>query len=251
MNKWIEEITLNTWPAEQSVLLNGWVLRTSSGYTKRANSVNPLYAPERSGMGADEQFKYAEAYYQAAGLVPVFKITPFIQPEALDGMLELRGYRKVEPSSVRVLDLKQVPSITGSSLTVHIEDHLNEEWLSVFSELAELTASNRDTLRRMLSASSLKQGYAVVAVEGIPAACGLGILQRGYLGLYDIVTAPAYRRTGLAVGLIKGLLQWGMERGASGAFLQVLKNNSGASALYDKLGFKEIYNYWYRVWDNT
>lgn len=43
MYKAIEEITLNTWPAEQSVLLNGWVLRTAAGYTKRANSVNPLY----------------------------------------------------------------------------------------------------------------------------------------------------------------------------------------------------------------
>ncbi len=39
----IEELTLNAWPALQTVLYDGWLLRFADGYTRRANSVNPIY----------------------------------------------------------------------------------------------------------------------------------------------------------------------------------------------------------------
>lgn len=99
----------------------------------------------------------------------------------------------------------------------------------------------------MLTASCLKQGYALLLKEGLPAACGLGVIQHGYVVLYDIVTAPAHRRQGMAEQLILGLLHWAKAQGAAASFLQVVQANKGASALYDKLGYKEIYEYWYRV----
>jgi ribosomal protein S18 acetylase RimI-like enzyme len=67
------------------------------------------------------------------------------------------------------------------------------------------------------------------------------------MGLYDIVTASEYRRQGMAEQLLLALLHWGKSQGAKTSFLQVVQANAGASALYDKLGFKEIYQYWYRV----
>ncbi|WP_410511852.1 GNAT family N-acetyltransferase [Paenibacillus sp. BR2-3] len=226
--------------------MHGWVLRSASGYTKRANSVNPLYGTEGSGLQVTDQIRLAEQYYEDAGLKPVFKITPFIQPADLDDILAERGYSVVEPSSVRVLDLERLPA-PKIEYSVHVQEELNEEWLEVFAELTALTAEKRSTLRRMLSSSLLKQGYALLLKDGIPTACGLGIIQHGYIGLYDIVTAPAHRRQGMAEQLLLGLLQWGKEQGASDSFLQVVLANQGASALYDKLGFKEIYQYWYRV----
>ena len=59
----IEEVALNAWPSMQHMLYDGWLLRFSNGYTKRANSVNILYA------GA---LAYANAVHVAAhyGLRP-------------------------------------------------------------------------------------------------------------------------------------------------------------------------------------
>lgn len=246
MYKSIEEITLNTWPAEQSVLLNGWVLRTAAGYTKRANSVNPLYSAEGSLTDLTNQIKLAEQYYMAAGLKPVFKITPYIQPANLDELLADRGYTVVEPSSVRLLDLEDLAT-HDHRYEVQVQESLTEEWLNVFTKLSELSIENRSTLTRMLCASVLQQGYVLLYKNGVPAACGLGVIQNGYIGLFDIITASDQRRQGMAEQLLLALLHWGKTQGATTAFLQVVQANAGASALYDKLGFKEIYPYWYRV----
>ncbi|AIQ46387.1 hypothetical protein R70723_11250 [Paenibacillus sp. FSL R7-0273] len=250
MYKNIEEITLNTWPAEQSVLLEGWILRTASGYTKRSNSVNPLYGPEEpaTGPGVQQKITLAEQYYDRAGLQTVFKITPYTSPAGLDDLLSERGYRQDSPSSVRVLELEQLPPLQ-SRHTLVIYEQLKEEWTEAFSQQTGLSGARRDILCRMLTASALQQGYALLYKDGKPAACGLGVIQHGYIGLYDIVTAPGYRRQGLAEELILGLLHWGQAQGASASFLQVVLENAGASALYDKLGYREIYQYWYRIRD--
>ena len=87
---------------------------------------------------------------------------------------------------------------------------------------------------------SLLQGESVVA-------CGLGILERGYLGIFDIVTDRQFRNRGFGEQLILNLLKWGRENGAKYSYLQVMRSNAPALKLYLKLGFQEIYHYWYRV----
>ncbi|OME74676.1 hypothetical protein BSK65_03115 [Paenibacillus odorifer] len=246
MYKAIEEITLNTWPAEQSVLLNGWVLRTAAGYTKRANSVNPLYGEKSSLADLTNQIKLAEQYYKDAGLKPVFKITPYIQPTNLDEALAERGYTVVEPSSVRLLELEGLAT-PDLRYEIQVQESLTEEWLNAFTKLSALSKDNGSTLTRMLSACLLQQGYILLFNNGVPTACGLGVIQNGYIGLFDIITASDQRRQGMAEQLLLALLHWGKTQGATTAFLQVVQANTGASALYDKLGFKEIYQYWYRV----
>ena len=58
----IEESSLNAWPALRQMLFDGWILRFAEGYTKRANSVNPLYG---SSLDVSEKVDICEELYAA------------------------------------------------------------------------------------------------------------------------------------------------------------------------------------------
>ena len=87
----IEEISMNSWPALQTVLFDDWVLRFADGATKRSNSVNPIYP---SALSVEEKIEECEKLYSAQNLKTVFKLTEEKYPPGLDGILEARGYEK-------------------------------------------------------------------------------------------------------------------------------------------------------------
>jgi ribosomal protein S18 acetylase RimI-like enzyme len=87
----------------------------------------------------------------------------------------------------------------------------------------------------------------ILIVENEVVACGLAIADGDYLGLFDIVTAVNHRRKGYGLALTTSLLAWGLGMKTRFAYLQVMTNNVPAKQLYDRLGFQEIYPYWYRI----
>ena len=52
-----EELSMNAWPALQTKLYDGWVMRFAEGYTKRANSINPIYG---SSISLTKKLDYCE-----------------------------------------------------------------------------------------------------------------------------------------------------------------------------------------------
>ena len=90
-------------------------------------------------------------------------------------------------------------------------------------------------------------GFAALKVGEQAVACGLAVVERELVGLFDIFTHPDARNAGHGASIVKGLLAWAASRGAKRAYLQMVQDNSAATALYDSLGFSEIYRYWYRI----
>ena len=93
--------------------------------------------------------------------------------------------------------------------------------------------------------------YASIYKDDVPVTFGIAVVERGWVGLFDIVTAPEHRRQGLGMDMVQGLLARGQESGAQNAYLQVVQDNGAAIGLYRKLGFERRYDYWYRVKRNT
>jgi ribosomal protein S18 acetylase RimI-like enzyme len=243
MIRTLEELSLNALPALQTLVLDGWVLRFAAGYTRRANSVSPLYPAGAEAVG---RVRACERLYAAQGLRTVFKLTPVAQPAGLDQCLAGLGYRLEARTSVQTLSLAESPH-PADGPTPAINSALSESWLAALGALAQVEGRHRPTLARMLGSLIPTPGFALIEEAGRAVACGLGVVQGGYVGLFDVVTAPDARRRGLGRRLVAGLLDWGRQNGAHTAYLQVMHANQPALGLYAALGFREVYSYWYRV----
>jgi hypothetical protein len=98
----LETISFRGWPALESELHDGWLLRAANGYTGRANSINPLYG---SSLSLDEKIAWCDAWYTARSIAPVYRLNDAMQPPDLDAQLAARGYRRFNESWVMVADI--------------------------------------------------------------------------------------------------------------------------------------------------
>lgn len=241
-HKLIEELALNNWPALTTLLYDGWILRFAEGVTKRSNSVSPLYG---STLDLNQKIEDCENVYAANQLPAIFKITPFIHPADLDTALEQRGYEMIDITSIQTLKLDRLAEPLLN--TVKILEHADENWLEQYSKMDQASASKMDTMVRMLSHIRTRKGFILLYHNGQAVACGLGVIERGFIGLYNIVTDAAYRNQGFGEQMILHLLRWGQAHGATDSYLAVVANNGPARSLYAKIGYTEVYTHWYRL----
>lgn len=99
----------------------------------------------------------------------------------------------------------------------------------------------------ILQAIPLQRGCVSLVVNGRTCAWGMAVLERGAVGLYDVVVTPRWRGRELGRQVVQGLLQWAASQGAGAVDLQVRGGNVVAQALYASLGFSQVYGYHYRV----
>ncbi|WP_245586047.1 GNAT family N-acetyltransferase [Paenibacillus pinihumi] len=241
-SKLIEELSLNNWPTLTTLFYDGWMLRFANGYTFRSNSVSSIY---ESSIDTEQKINYCEQLYTKQRQHTVFKITPHMHPENLDQILEQKGYSIMNMANVHTLKLNSIKQPKLASCQI-IEEP-DAEWIENFSRLSGVESPNKKTMLQLLSNIRTKAGYISFYYEGRALACGLGVIERDYIGLYDIVTDKNFRNQGIAEQMILNLLHWGKDNGAAYSYLAVLSDNLPALRLYSKLGYKEIYKYWYRV----
>lgn len=239
----IEEMSLNAWPALQTMVYDGWSIRFSNGYTKRANSVNPI--GESLEDNVHHKISYCENRFYERGLRPAFKMTEAARPGDLDRILAGNGYMEIDRTSVQVLPLSATrePSVNA----VRRDEELTDDWLNGFCALNMQQERHKRTMQQMLALIVPKTCFVSLCEKKTVVSCGLGVVDRGFVGIFDIVTHEDYRNRGFGEQLMLHLLQWGHANGAAHAYLQVMQNNMPALRLYAKLGFREVYQYWYRV----
>jgi GNAT superfamily N-acetyltransferase len=233
---------MNAWPSLQTMLYDGWVLRFADGYTRRANSINPIYP---SGDDVHGKIRTCERLYRDRGLNVVFKMTSAVYPATLDDVLASQGYTVDAQTSVQTSDLGRLDESPVQG--VALAESLSADWLSAFREMSSVPERREPVLRQMLTSLAPATCFASIRAGDQVIACGLGVLQAGFVGLYDIVTRSEFRCQGYGTQLVLSIRAWAHQRGARTAYLQVMLNNAPALRLYSKLGFGEIYQYWYRV----
>jgi len=247
----LEERGFNAWPAPRNVYFGGWVFRLGGGYTKRANSANAL--GDRQELRADsvnawtprrdfrEIMAEAERFYAANAQPTIFRLTPLAGPEA-DPVLAAAGYEVVDPSSVMTASL----AMARVNANIRIEPGPGPTWLNGVTAAQGVAPSHRAIHDRIVQAIALPTAFAIAFVADTTAGFGMAVLDRGAVGLFDIVVRPDARGRGLGRDLTQALMAWGGENGAEAAYLQVFDANRTARRLYDGLGFRKAYGYHYR-----
>lgn len=239
----IEEISLNAWPSHKIELYDGWLIRFSHNYTHRTNSVEQVGA---SNIPIEEKVAYCEEMYRNYRTPSSFKINPLMDP-AFDSMLEERGYEVQHTTEVMTMPMSHFrPTI--SDVRVQIQERITDEW--IFS-LFRLNGTTDSVLQRivpsMFKAIPKETIVASVECDGLIAATGLGILDRGHIGLYAIYVDKHFRRRNFARAICNAILTEAQKKGADRAYLQVVKGNTSAKDLYMSLGFEDFYTYWFRT----
>lgn len=237
---------MNALPAMQTVYYDGWVLRFSNGYTRRSNSINPLYS---SHIDLDEKIEKCESIYRAKGLQVVFKLTDAAIPENLESKLVDKGYVPAagSPVSIQLLNLDDVTDLPA--LDIMRAEVWSEQWQHDYMRLNRVDERHSETLKKMLASLVPRGCYFSIMRGGSMVACGLAVLEDEYVGLFGIVADSALRRQGLGKAITVDMLRWGKENGAYRSYLQVVHDNEPAVALYADLGFREVCRYWYLVKD--
>jgi GNAT superfamily N-acetyltransferase len=241
MIRLLEEISANAWPAFQASLYDGWVIRFADGFSRRSNSVLPLY-PSR--LDLTEKIRFCEALYRERGQRTIFKLTPESEPGGLERILADRGYQPEAETGVQTLSLANGAGAAAGS-DVRLEDEFSEEWISALCDLNAYDPRQHATVRELTRLIHPPRTFASIRRGGKIVACGLGAVRQGFLACFDIVVDKEFRRQGLGKQIMTGLLDWGRKQSAATAFLQVMTDNPAAMPMYAGLGFTEHYRYVY------
>lgn len=241
--KQIEDMSLNAWPSHKMELYDGWILRFSYFYTHRTNSVEQFGT---STLTWREKIPYCENVYHRLGTPAVFKISPLVSQD-FDYVLENRGYSIQHTTDVMTVSLDEA-HLDCPYEQVEFRTDISSEWIeSLFDLKGTVNPVHRKVVPSMYQAILKETICAFIKKDGKIIATGLGILDRDYIGIYAIHVKDEYRRHGFARQICTGLLREGMKKGAQQAYLQVVEGNTLARNLYESLGFRQLYTYWFRV----
>lgn len=237
---WLEQRSLNAWPAPQTAVMDSWALRACGGYTKRANSANAMQA----GAVLDKYLlAQIEDFYARQELLCIFRLSPLADGPS-DELLQAHGYQLADPS----LFMQRAIGVPDAHWpAISVSEVFSQDWFDGCCQASGVSLENQTWHARILRSITGRCAYACVQQDGRPVAWGLAVLERNAVGIFDVVVDASRRGQGLGRTLIKGLQRWAAGQGARSMDLQVTGSNAVAQRLYASEGFEFVYGYHYRI----
>ena len=245
----LEHAAFNAWPAIEQIENQGLVMRFAKGYTKRANSANILKLGTSDFGELTEQ---VESFFTQRNEPTIFRIPSFTQSDEYDDYLANSGYQKqslslVLSSALSADDAQQNQSLKSAYVEVISDDA--SQWLESYCQLSGQTLDHQAAHLSILERIKGATFFALLKVNGEVVACGLGVVDNGMLGIFDVYTGEQCRGKGYATYLLRSIFAWALDIGATSSYLQVVADNDNAIKMYEKLGYRQVYQYWYRFKD--
>lgn len=228
----LTRITSRGWPAPTSQPLGEWELRAAGRFTGRANSVAATGSP---GLPFAEAEARVRTFYAERAMPALVQVVVGSAPERQfieHGWVPKEGYRG--GALVQVADLRP-PYVADPS--ARISPTADDEWLASYGRVDDAAAA-----RAVMEAPT---NVAFVSIGSPTMAIGRVVVTGEWAGLSAVEVQPDARRQGLARRIVETSLAWAVERGADKAYLQTMRSNEAALALYAPYGFVDHHDYVY------
>jgi N-acetylglutamate synthase len=229
-----------------------WLLAMDSGSMGRATSAVPL---SHGADNADPALIAAiVAQYADYGMQAKFRLPDVPAFTPLITQLQALGYQRASPTLVQTTTTAALRKVTASALAarvVELSNEADEGWVNVFAKGMEPSADDLarvDNYRRgagVLFASVRDATMHPTSSEGMTLAAGAAAFSHGWACVHGLNTLATYRGQGLGSSVLAALAQAAQERGVQRVMLQVEEDNTGAQALYQRLGFSTAWRYAY------
>ncbi len=242
----LEEMFFQVWPADEVVDQNGWRLRFTREFSRRANSVFPN---RWTGSKLAVDIDAVEGIYRARGFRPAFMMNPAAQPSGLPSSLNARGYSSDGVTSVRQTRAENGAALSPGVFKTSILPRMSLAWHAAYLDGAP-DPVDQTGRASIMARISLPTAFATVALTGRIAGIGLAVLVGDRVVLQGMRTVPNARGRGAATAILGMLSRWALEQGVPDLMLQVELENPTAQSVYDKAGFAHQYGYDYCVLDN-
>jgi N-acetylglutamate synthase len=236
-----EQACLNAWPALFNVVHDGWLVRFADGFSRRANSANPLSTHARL-TGATLQ--YFENLFRLHDLPMIIRVPSLLDPE-VDAMLDRFGFVAEGECHVLFAEIDALDATRDPDARIVTE--LDDGWLAALNAMQRRSADQSATFNDITASIALPAGYASLTANGETVALGCGVIDGDMLVCESIITDPRHRGAGHARRLMGALVHWARLNEATCVCLQVEAANVGGLSLYRKLGLAtELSRYHYR-----
>jgi ribosomal protein S18 acetylase RimI-like enzyme len=248
----LDEIAADATPAAIEQEVAGWWCKADPDLPfRRANVARPPLGVGHDAEAVRRSLAVVRSWYAARGqrlIVQVSAADP--AAAALDQRLAAAGLAIEAPVLLMVSTLADLGRSTDPRWSPAVRGGIDEAWgrgpgsvVGADPDQVERAAA----YGRMLAPAGAEVLAATIAdADGATLGMGIGVLDRGWVGVFAMATAPGHRRQGIARSIVEALATAATERGAVRAYLQVETDNAPAIACYERAGFTTSHGYHYR-----
>ena len=223
-----------TWPAFAKRAVGPWVIRIDGKGGSRVSAATV----EADFTNFD--ITDAEEAMREVDQTPLFMIRE--GDEALDEMLEARGYQIKDPVNLYAAPVSDIaterpPPVTAFTVWPPLAAQA-EVWAAGDIGQGRLDVMDRARQPKTTLLGRINDVPAGAAFVGIAGDCAM---------IHALEVAEDQRRQGLALHLTRAAAFWAMEHDADYLTLVTTQANVGANTLYSSLGMTLVGQYHYRI----
>lgn len=228
----IEKAAVRGWPARTNVDIDGWLARSTSGGSVRANSVAAL---DYRGADVERSIDEVIAFYRARKAEVRFTVSDASEPAGLDEALARRGFRR-SADHVTLAKAVTVGPEVRSDIRVVQADAPTPEWYSVY--LQGLSDSRRAQAPSIVERVPAPRVFFTALRDGVAIGSGLSVIDGELASIQCMATLAAVRRTGAATAVLCAIEGAAHQHGVRWLYLQTETANHAAVGAYTRYGFK-------------